>query len=439
MVQEVQVAAFEGGSLRLLASGVKSREAVLALPLSRLVVRMVRVPAGEDPVAVAAPLLQEANPFPDEPLTVGCEVVRETESGSVVIAAALPESAADDVGEALDAAKLNVTRVDALVLGQLRGAWGAIGVDGAAPQRKAVIARSPDCDSIVVMDGDQPVSIRAASAGADMRREFMLSLLEAEDFGGEMPLSEIVVIERDASEASGTPDESQDAQATQDSLAPQAPDFDSLAAFAPVRRVTVGADAALVGVAERSADPMSLNALPASWAEVLAETRFKAKLVKYVSVAVGIWALAMGVLFGVPVVYGFMTDSQKTETKRHHSKFLEVKKMVDKVNLVRKYSDRAHSALELMKAVSDRMPPNDVTLSDWEYKRDKGIVVRGDAGQSSAVYAFKDAMEAMTFGEGEDAVRVFGAVNMGPVGSAKGGRVRFSLELDFPAEGEGWR
>ena len=439
MVQEVQVAAFEGGSLRLLASGVKSREAVLALPLSRLVVRMVRVPAGEDPVAVAAPLLQEANPFPDEPLTVGCEVVRETESGSIVIAAALPESAADDIGEALDAAKLNVTRVDALVLGQLRGAWGAIGVDGAAPQRKAVIARSPDCDSIVVLDGDQPVAIRAASAGADLRREFMLSLLEAEDFGGEMPLSEIVVIERDASEASGTPDESQDAQATQDSLAPQAPDFDSLAAFAPVRRVTVGADAALVGVAERSADPMSLNALPASWAEVLAETRFKAKLVKYVSVAVGIWALAMGVLFGVPVVYGFMTDSQKTETRRHHSKFLEVKKMVDKVNLVRKYSDRAHSALELMKAVSDRMPPNDVTLSDWEYKRDKGIVVRGDAGQSSAVYAFKDAMEAMTFGDGEDAVRVFGAVNMGPVGSAKGGRVRFSLELDFPAEGEGWR
>ena len=434
MVQEVQVAAFEGGSLRLLASGVKSREAVLALPLSRLVVRMVRVPAGEDPVAVAAPLLQEANPFPDEPLTIGCEVVRETESGSIVIAAALPESAADDVGEALDAAKLNVTRVDALVLGQLRGAWGAIGVDGAAPQRKAVIARSPDCDSIVVMDGDQPVSIRAASAGADMRREFMLSLLEAEDFGGEMPLAEIVVVEPEAPDDPEGPESPE----SQESPAPADP-FGELAAFAPVRRVTVGADAALVGVAERSADPMSLNALPASWAEVLAETRFKAKLVKYVSVAVGIWALAMGVLFGVPVVYGFMTDSQKTETKRHHSKFLEVKKMVDKVNLVRKYSDRAHSALELMKAVSDRMPPNDVTLSDWEYKRDKGIVVRGDAGQSSAVYAFKDAMEAMTFGEGEDAVRVFGAVNMGPVGSAKGGRVRFSLELDFPAEGEGWR
>lgn len=433
MVQEAQVAAFEGGSLRLLASGVKSREAVLALPLNRLVVRMVRVPAGEDPVAVAAPLLQESNPFPDEPLTVGCEVVRETESGSVVIAAALPESAADDIGEALDAAKLNVTRVDALVLGQLRGAWGAIGVDGAAPQRKAVLARSQDCDSIVVIDGDQPVAIRAASAGADMRREFMLSLLEAEDFGGEMPLSEIVVVEPEAPDSSGSTESPENPE----SQGPADP-FGELAAFAPVRRVTVGADAALVGVAERSADPMSLNALPASWAEVLAETRFKAKLVKYVSVAVGIWALAIGVLFGVPVVYGFMTDSQKTETKRQHSKFLEVKKMVDKVNLVRKYSDRAHSALELMKAVSDRMP-SDVTLSDWEYKRDKGIVVKGDAGQSSAVYAFKDAMEAMAFGEGEDAVRVFGAVNMGTVGAAKGGRVRFSLELDFPAEGEGWR
>ena len=416
----------------MLASGAKSREAVLALPLNRLIVRMVRVPAGEDPVAVAAPLLQEANPFPDEPLTVGCETVRETEQGSVVIAAALPESAADDIGEALDAAKLNVTRVDALVLGQLRELWHAIGVDGAAPRRVAVIVNTADCMSIVVLDGDQPSAIRAASAGSDLRREFMLSLLEAEDFNGPASLAEIVVVEPERPESQEVQDNPESPER------PAAPDFDALSVFAPVRKISVGSDAALAGVAARSADPASLNALPASWADVLAETRFKAKLVKYVSIAVGIWVLAMGVLFGVPIVYGFMTDSQKAETKKYHSRFTEVKKMVDKVNLVRKYSDHAHSALELLKAVSDRMPP-DVTLSSWDYKRDKGITVNGDAGQSSSVYGFKDSMEAMAFGEGEDAVRVFGAVRMGPIGSAKGGRVRFSLELDFPEEGEGWR
>ena len=424
MLQEVKVVAYEGGSLRLLPGGGKGREAVLALPLSRMLVHMARVPAGEDPVAATTPALQAASPFPDEPLTVGCETVREAEDGVVVVAAALPEGAADDIGEALDAAKLNVTRVDILEFGQLRSSWSAIHGDGDAGNvRKAVLVVTRDSVSIIVLDGDMPVAVRAASPGSDLRREAMQTLLEAEWFGGARPLSEIVVLEPERTEAA------QEAEGAADAV-----DFGALADFAPVRRVAVGADSALVGVAERSVDQQSLNALPASWAEVLDETRFKARMAKWLSVAIGIWALAMGVLFGVPIVYDFMTDGQKTETKRHHARFTEVKKMVDKVNLVRKYSDHDHSALELMKAVSDRLPA-DVTLSDFDYRRDKGISLKGDAANTSDVYDLKDAMEKMAFGEDEDAEKVFGAIKLDPVGSAKGGKVRFSMYLEFPEEG----
>ena len=399
--------------MRLLSPGGKGRETVLALPLDMMLAAVVRVPAGEDPVAVATPVLQAANPFPDEPLTIGCETVREAQEGSVAIAAALPESAfaVEGVGAALDANKLSVTRGDILALGQLRVSWDAIGV-GAEDVRKAVLVSSPDCVSIFVLDGDMPVSIKAAAPGSDIKREVVLALLEAEGFNGAKPLSEIVVLERETEEA-----------------------FDSLSDFEPVRRVTVGADSALAGIAERSTEAQSLNALPASWADMLAETRFKKKLVKYLSVAVGIWALAMGVLFGVPVVYGFMTDSQKAETKRRHAKYVEVKAMEDKVNLVRKYSDHEHGALELLKAVSDRLPA-DVTLTEWDYKREKGISIGGDAGSTSDVYALKYEMEAMAFGEDEDAVKVFGAVKMGPTRSVKDGRTRFSIDMEFPTEGE---
>ena len=93
MADVVQTAAFEGGALRLLDSGSKAREAVLALPLSRLIVKMVRVPeeGRDDPAAYATPILQAMSPYPDEPLTVSYETVRETERGLVVLAAALPE------------------------------------------------------------------------------------------------------------------------------------------------------------------------------------------------------------------------------------------------------------------------------------------------------------------------------------------------------------
>jgi len=439
MVKDVQAAAYEGGSLRLLSSGGKGREAVLALPLDMMLAAVVRVPAGEDPVAVAAPVLQAANPFPDEPLTVSCETVRETPDGTVVLAAALPESSAavEGVGAALDAAKLNVTRVDILALGQLRNSWDAIYAAAesadAEKVRKVVLVVSPDCISMFVLDGDMPVALKAVSQGADIRRETMLMLLEAEDFNGAKPLVEIVVIEPEKPEPPGGAEstDGEDASAAADAATV---DIESLEALAPVRRVAAGVDSALAGIAERNAEEGTLNALPESWAQVLDESRFKAKLVKYLSVAVGIWALAMGVLFGVPVVYGFMADSQKAETRRHHARFTEVKKMVDKVNLVRKYSDREHSALELLKAVSDRLP-EDVTLTEWDYRREKGISVRGDAGSTSDVYALKDEMEAMAFGEGDDAPKVFAAVKMGSVSSSKDGRTRFSLDLEFPEEG----
>ena len=432
MIEEVKVVAYEGGSLRLLPGGGNGNEAVLALPLSRMLVQMARVPSGEDPVAATAPLLQSANPYPDEELTVSCETVRESEGCAVVMAAALPEGAADDIGEALDAAKLNVTRVDILELGQLRSSWSAICGADEEPRRRAVLVASVDGIAVIVLDGDQPTAVRSASVGSDLRREVMQTLLEAEDFGGAKPLAEIVVLE---------PERSEDAQgaeaageAGEGGETDGADPFGALSAFAPVRRVAVGADSALVGVAERSRDPLSLNALPASWAEVLGETRFKAKLVKYLSVAIGIWALAMGVLFGVPMVYDFMTDSQKAETKRNHSRFTEVKKMVDKVNLVRNYSDHDHSALELLKAVSDRLPAG-VTLAEWDYRSDKGISIRGDAASSSDVYELKDLMEAMAFGEEEDAEKVFSEVKMGAVSSSKGGRVRFNLDLVLQEEG----
>ena len=195
---EAQVAAFEGGKLRVLASGETSREAVLALPLNRLLVKMVRMPPGEDPVAVAEPILKSMSPFPDDSITVGCETVREDGDGRVVIAAALPESAADDIGEALDAAKLSVVRIDSLALGQIRGVWPSLGESSG---RRLVLLDSIDCLSCIVLDGDQPSAIRAITDRSDLRREIMLSLLEAENFGGARRLDEIILVETDSTDS----------------------------------------------------------------------------------------------------------------------------------------------------------------------------------------------------------------------------------------------
>ena len=424
--------------MRVLASGEKSREAVLALPLNRLLVKMVRVAPDEDPVAVSEPILKQMSPFPDDALTVCCEIVRDDEKGCVAIAAALPESAADDIGEALDAAKLSVVRIDSLVLGQLRGVWSALGESSA---RRLVLFDSPDCLSCIVLDGGRPSTIRAITDRANLWREVTLSLLEAEDFGGAKKIDEIIVVETDKGEEVSRPlqdgEDHSSARGGQgaDSPLEECP-FNSLAAFAPIRRITIGSDAALVGVAERSKDEGSLNALPGSWRELLEETRFKRKLVKCLAIAGGIWLLIMAVLFGVPMVYGFMTDHQKSLSKQHQRQYVAVKEMKAKVDLIHKYSDHARGALEIMKALSDRLPEG-ITLSSWSYKRDEGVRVSGDAEQDAkdSIYEFKDAMDAMSDGEDGEGERIFGTVELTGPTTSKGG-YRFDLDCQYKAEGE---
>ena len=109
--------------------------------------------------------------------------------------------------------------------------------------------------------------------------------------------------------------------------------------------------------------------------------------------------------------------------------------MKAKVDLIHKYSDHARGALEIMKAVSDRLPEG-VTLSSWTYRRDEGVRVSGDAETSEATYAFKDAMDAMMAGEDEeDGEKIFNTVNLSGPNASKGG-YRFDLECSYLGEEE---
>jgi len=210
--------------------------------------------------------------------------------------------------------------------------------------------------------------------------------------------------------------------------------------FAPVRRVEISdPDAALRGVAERSAEQGTLDALPDSWREVLAETRFKRKLIANLAVAVGLWALVMGVLFGVPAVYGMMTDRQKRLCTSHDRQYKAVAAMRDKVKLVRRYSDHSRGALEIMKAVSDRLPEG-IELSSWNFRREDkkedGVRVSGEADTADAVYKFKDEMANLSAGDDEDAEKIFKVVKLIGPSASRGGKQKFDLECRYQGDDE---
>ena len=401
MQSGIRVVAYEGGALRELSTEESSREAVLALPFSRLIVKMIRVPAESagDLVGYAKPILQAMCPYPDEELTVSCEVMRETSEGTLVLAAALVESTAEDICEVLDARGLDITRVDAIELGIVRGLWGSIAKDDA---RRILVIRGVEGISLLVMDGDLPCAVRSVENEEDLSRQVMFLLLEAEDFDGAKGLEEIVAVGELG--------------------------LDEIADLASVRRLEVGEDAGLAGVQERSNEAGALNVLPVSWAEVLEESRLKAKLVKGLSIAGGIWVLIMGVLFGGPMVYGMMTEHEKGLSAEHREKYEEVKTQKADVQFVKRCSDHTRGALEVMRAMNECLP-GDMTVTRFEITNggeegdgNKGaavsaLKVSGECETQEGVLKFEENMRAYVLAGEED--NLFLNVTVGKTASSK--------------------
>jgi len=394
-----------------------THEFVLSLPLSKLLVETVRVPVERrnELETVASEALDRISPFPDESFRVGIEVVAETERDVIAVVAALPDAVSQEIGEALDAAKVRIVRTDATALGRLRTLWPRI-VAGGSAGRRLVLMDLDDGWDFLVMDDNAPFMLRGlgpVASAAELGREVMLGLIQCENSAGTRDLNEIVVV----TSAGGISD---DIRAR-------------LAAYGSVRVETVGEDdayAGVEGVANRTVESSSLDVTPEVWNAALKDARFKKRLTVGVAIAGGIWAFAMVALFGVPFGFNWLTDRQKAASKRHHAVYQKVKDTRDRVKLVQRYSDHARGALETMKVVSDRMPEG-VTLSQLQYRRGEYVRVGGVAQQPNDAYDFKKALDKAAFG---DDTLLFGEVTLSEVKQQRSGGHRFDIEAKFVPE-----
>ena len=135
-------------------------EFTLSLPLSKLLLKCVRMPveAREDLLGAAELELSGISPFPDEVLAPAAEVVAETDSDMQVIVSALPAAAAAEIGAALAAAHVHVTHTDATALGWLRCLWPRLSEVEA--HRRLVLLDLGDGWELAVLDDGAPVQLR---------------------------------------------------------------------------------------------------------------------------------------------------------------------------------------------------------------------------------------------------------------------------------------
>ncbi len=409
-------------AFRAAAAKFGTREFVLSLPLSKFLVKTVRLPAeARDDLTGAAQLeLDGISPFPDEVLAPGAEIVSETDKEILAVVAALPDAASAEISEALEVAKVHVTRTDTTTFGWLRALWPRL-CENTEAKRRLVLLDMDDGWDLVVLDEGAPTFLRGLgklASPAELGREITLSLLQV---GGADGADDVVVCSRGKVEAEF---------------------LERLGMFGPVREVLVeDAFAGTEGAARRTVEGATLDVTPAAWSEALTENRFRKKLVLWLSVAGGVWLLLMGVLFGVDTTYDFMTSHQKSlqKDRKHLAAYKEVKALKDRVELIQRYADHAHGALEVFKTVSDCLPDSrDMMFNSFRYRRDESVRMVGSATAREDLRSFMDQLNEASFEDAAEGERLFagGVKQSGGENISKKGIIRFQMEGFFNSEEE---
>lgn len=353
-----------------------ARQVVLALPLSQLLVRVLKMPLEvRDDVADAVALqMDKLSPFPGEELSVGCEILSEGESHLWVFAAALPAAVFETLGTALDEARVQAVRTDVAVLGWLRALSGPCQLMRAG---RRVLLMDPDgVWDLVVLDDGVPVLVRGlggARAVEDVIRELTLSLLNVELDAGGAAVAEVLVISQQV---------------------PERAFVDKLRGLtgADVRHaVPPTPDGGVEGVALRTGEGAALDLTPQAWRDEIKASRTRKHVKTGVGVALALWAILMGTLFIGPAVYKQLTARVRKASRAHARAYKQVSDTRERVNLIESYTDRTYSSLEMLRLTASVLPQG-ITLIGVSYRRDDGMKISGEAEQPTLVYDFKNAV-----------------------------------------------
>jgi len=363
-------------AVRAAKNELGGRDVVLSFPLSRLLVRILKLPIAmrEDLAGAVQLQMDKISPFDEGGYSTGYEILSEEEDSLWVLAAAMPSAAFNAVNEPLSQVGWKVVRTDIGLLGWLRTLCGPFNLS--SPGRRVVLSHFNDDWMLMVMNHGTLVLARSFKniSGYDaLVRELTLSLLNVEMDAGPLAIVELLVV------ATERPDEElfRKLQALLD-VKPEYKEFPSL-------------DGGVKGVALRSIEEGVIDLTPPYWRDALKEGAVRKRVLAAVVVATAIWAVFMVVLFSGPIVYTQLTKGVKSKSKLHARQYKAVSDTRKRVNLILSYTNREYSPLEMLRVVSGYLPQG-ITLTGFNFKKQEGVKISGDADQPTLVYQFKNAI-----------------------------------------------
>lgn len=396
-------------------------EITVPLRASELLMRVMELPSSDEDEIVNMVEFQvdKISPFPIDQLAISHEILHQTEESSLVLMAASKRSHIDAIGDIFEKKGVRIHSIDARVLGwmKLLEDEGHIPAEGC----EIIIIDDRIDFSLVVLLSGIPVAFRMLQPQTD-----------------EVNIAEELAYE--ISYTLTTLDTEHDFPAP---VAIQVWDYDDLStnlramlsekSGLPVHHHSLASLPVLSeGIVRRTlTDASRIELIPREWVEHQKRTQLRRKFTLIASSVATVWIIVLLIFYGIYKVRDIQLNGAKKRQAAIESDAREALNNRQKLKALTLYTDRSDSALECLREVTQMLPVGNIEFISYNYKKGKGVTLRGTSSDDDVVYNFFEKLTASSlFEQLKDQ-----SVNTKTTKGVR--RAVFSVTLVLPSEEEG--
>jgi len=354
---------------------------ILGVPADQALLRVLALPSA-DPAelrSMAELQLDKFSPFPAEHMLTAVEVLAQGDGASRVIVAAARRELLEARGAPVIAAGGLPDALDVELLGWWHHLVAA--GRGAAPEGEVLLLLPADGADLIAAREGQPALFRSFGgaaetadglSSADLLEEINYTLIALEaEWGAAKPRFAVWRAEHVA-------------PAWEEALQqlPGGPaETHALSELPPLTE----------GLARRAAQPAGrqLDLAPPEWNATRRQRGTQRRITLAAGVLTSAWVLGLAVLLVGNQVQRHRVAQLKVTLARLEKPAEQVRGQLEQVQTLEQYTDHSRSALEVLREISQLLPPSGIRLISFIYRKNNSVVLRGEADAATMIYGFQ--------------------------------------------------
>ncbi len=349
----------------------------ISVPLrtADLLMRVMELPSTQaDEIRdMTALQVDKISPFPADQIAFSHEILRQTDETSLVLLAAAKRCCIDAIGDAFKKKGVRIHSIDSRIQGwlQLLQDKRLVAQEGC----EIIIINDGIDFSLVVVDDGTPIAFRMLHTEPD-------EMLMVDDLAVEIDYTLTTLdTERDLS-------------------APSTAQFWSHSNLSANVRARFTEKSGLKmtsslldtlpplseGILQRALEGHSrIELIPTEWIEHEKKKQLKKATIRTSAMVLGAWLVIVLIFFTIYQIRNIHLASVKKKADAIAPEAAQALENRQKLKALKGYTDRSDSALECLREITRLLPIGDIEFVSYNYDKNKGVSIRGTAGNDQQV------------------------------------------------------